>query len=128
MSASPNDPRDRLPLTAPVYHILLALADDPRHGYAILKEFEARSGGRVRLSAGTLYAAIKRLLAGGLIEETDAPSDVESDDARRRYYALTPLGRRVARAETERMADLVALAATKRLAPARGGSRGGDGP
>ena len=120
-----SDPLDHLPLTAPVYHILLALADDPRHGYAILKEVEAGSGGRVRLSTGTLYAALKRLLDGGLIEETPARREPDGDDARRRYYALTPLGRRVARAETERMADLVTLAAAKRLAPARGGGEEG---
>jgi DNA-binding PadR family transcriptional regulator len=120
-----QDPRDHLPLTAAVYHILLALVEDPRHGYAILKEVELRSAGKVMLSTGTLYAAIKRLLSGGLIEETSAPSKAESDDARRRYYALTPLGRRVARAETERMASLVALAAARDLVPAPEGSAGG---
>lgn len=120
-------PDDQLPLTAPVYHVLLALADDSRHGYAILKEVEARSNGKVRLSTGTLYAVIKRLLSGGLIEETQAPPEIESSDARRRYYALTPAGRDVARAEAERMAELVALAAIKNLAPARGGGRDGEG-
>lgn len=122
-----SDPRDHSPLTAPVYHVLLALADDPRHGYAILKEVEARSGGKVKLSTGTLYAVIKRLLSGGLIQETQAPPEVDRDDARRRYYTLTPAGRHVARAETERMAGLVALAATKNLAPAPGGGREGEG-
>lgn len=122
-----TDPRDHLPLTAPVYHILLALADDARHGYAILKEVETRSHGRLKLSTGTLYAAIKRLLGSGLIEETEARPEAQTDDARRRYYSLTPLGRSVARAETRRMADLVTLAASKDLAPAPGGNRGGEG-
>jgi len=122
-----TDPRDHLPLTAPVYHILLSLADDARHGYAILKEVETRSHGRLKLSTGTLYAAIKRLLGSGLIEETEAGPEAQTDDARRRYYSLTPLGRSVARAETRRMADLVTLAASKDLAPAPGGNRGGKG-
>ncbi len=125
---SEPDPEAQLPLTPPVYHILLALADECRHGYAIMKEVEAGSGGRVMLSTGTLYAAIKRLLEGGLIEETDDRPSPEEDDQRRRYYLLTRFGRKVARAETHRMADLIAAAQAKRLVPAsllEGGKRRG---
>ncbi len=115
MSEPTRDPEAQLPLTPPIYHILLALADDSRHGYAIMKEVEAGSGGRVMLSTGTLYAAIKRLLEGGLIEETDDRPSAEEDDQRRRYYLLTRFGRQVAQAETHRMADLIAAAQAKRL-------------
>ncbi len=128
MSEPTRDPEAQLPLTPPVYHILLALADDSRHGYAIMKEVEARSGGRVMLSTGTLYAAIKRLLEGGLIEETDDRPSAEEDDQRRRYYVLTRFGRQVARAETHRMAELISAAQAKRLVPESslgGGKRGG---
>ena len=117
MSEPKRDPEAQLPLTPPVYHILLALADDSRHGYAIMKEVEGRSGGRVMLSTGTLYAAIKRLLEGGLIEETDDRPSAEQDDQRRRYYLLTRFGRQVARAETNRMVDLITAAQAKRLVP-----------
>ncbi len=117
MSDPTRDPEAQLPLTAPVYHILLALVDDSRHGYAIMKEVEAGSGGRVMLSTGTLYAAIKRLLEGGLIEETDDRPSAEEDDMRRRYYVLTRFGRQVARAETHRMADLITAAQAKKLVP-----------
>ena len=104
-----------LPLSPPVFHILLALADRQRHGYAILKEVEARSGGRVVLSTGTLYSAIRRLVDGGMIRESAGPAGERATDERRRYYALTSLGRRVARAEAKRLADLVNEAARKRL-------------
>ncbi len=126
MSDPTRDPQAQLPLTPPVYHILLALTDESRHGYAIMKEVEARSGGRVMLSTGTLYAAIKRLLGGGLIEETDDRPSAEEDDQRRRYYVLTRFGRQVARAETHRMADLITVAQAKRLVPESllGGGRG----
>ena len=126
MSEPIRDPDAQLPLTPPVYHILLALADGSRHGYAIMKEVEAGSGGRVMLSTGTLYAAIKRLLEGGLIEETDDRPSAEEDDQRRRYYVLTRFGRQVARAETHRMADLITAAQAKRLVPESllGGGRG----
>ncbi len=126
MSDPTRDPQAQLPLTPPVYHILLALTDESRHGYAIMKEVEARSGGRVMLSTGTLYAAIKRLLGGGLIEETDDRPSAEEDDQRRRYYVLTRFGRQVARAETYRMADLITAAQAKRLVPESllGGGRG----
>ena len=83
---------DFLPLTAPVFHILLALADDERHGYAILQEVEARSRGSVRLGTGTLYTAIKRMLDWGLIEKAESRLDPALEDERRRYYRITPLG------------------------------------
>ncbi len=126
MSDPTRDPQAQLPLTPPVYHILLALTDESRHGSALRKEVEARSGGRVMLSTGTLYAAIKRLLGGGLIEETDDRPSAEEDDQRRRYYVLTRFGRQVARAETHRMADLITAAQAKRLVPESllGGGRG----
>lgn len=101
-------------LSTPVFHILLALVDRDRHGYAIIKEIEQRSGGEVVLSTGTLYAAIKRLVESGLIEQTDRPSS-PSDDERRRYYRLTTAGRLAARQEVERMAALVGVAQRKRL-------------
>lgn len=114
-------------LTPAVFQILLALADGERHGYAIMKDVEASTGGRVRLGPGTLYRSIKRMLADGLIEECDERPDPDLDDERRRYYRLTALGRRVARAEAERLAGLVQLARAKRLlhGPAPAPSAGG---
>ncbi len=119
-SDTTRDPEQELPLSPPVYHILLALAEHPCHGYAIMKEVEERSGGRVRLSTGTLYAAIKRLLNGDLISETDERPDPDDHDSRRRYYILTPFGRQVARAETHRMYELVGLAESRQLFAAPG--------
>ena len=89
-----------LPLTPPVFHVLIALADGQKHGYAVLKEVEERTGGKVQLSTGTLYAIIKRLLNDGLIEEIDERPD--GDDERRRYYSLTDFGKQVAMAEARR--------------------------
>jgi DNA-binding PadR family transcriptional regulator len=111
----PADPdiENQLPLSPPVFHVLIALADGEKHGYAILKEVEDRTSGRVRLSSGTLYAIIKRLLNEGLIEEIDErPAE---DDERRRYYALTVFGKKVAAAEAQRMEDMLAGARTKKL-------------
>ncbi len=115
MPKTPTSPHDFIPLTPPVFHILLAISDGARHGYAIIKEVEVRSRGDVRLSTGTLYAAIKRLLGDGLIEETDSGKAVANVDERRRYYCLTVLGRKVARAEVNRMIELVHVAEEKRL-------------
>jgi DNA-binding PadR family transcriptional regulator len=84
-----RDPRDLLPLTPAVLHVLLALADDERHGYEIMKEVEALTGGETRLGPGTLYGSIKRMLADGLIEESEERPDPELDDGRRRYYRMT---------------------------------------
>lgn len=104
-----------LPLTALSHAILIALADDALHGYAIRKAVEEQSGGAVRAGTGTMYAALQRMEDDGLIEET-APTEADVD-ARRRYYAITRLGRAVATAEANRLAALLELAARKRLGP-----------
>jgi DNA-binding PadR family transcriptional regulator len=103
------------PLTTPVFHILLSLVDGDLHGYAIIRDVEARTQGEVRLTASTLYAAIKRLLDVRLIQEVDAPA--ETGGAPRRCYRLTREGRRAARDEAERLARAVAMARDKRLLP-----------
>src|SRR5918911_1354855 len=110
-----RDPRSLLPLTPAVLQILLALADGERHGYGIMREVEGRSGGEGRLGPGTLYGSIKRMLADGLIEETDERPDPELDDERRRYYRLTDFGQRVAQLEARRLARLVDEARARRL-------------
>jgi DNA-binding PadR family transcriptional regulator len=102
-----------LPLTPPVFHVLIALADGEKHGYAILKEVEKRTGSKVQLSTGTLYAIIKRLLNDGLIQEIDERPD--QDDERRRYYALTAFGKSIAAAEAQRMEELLEAARAKKL-------------
>jgi DNA-binding PadR family transcriptional regulator len=104
-----------LPLTPAMLHVLLALADGDKHGYAIIKEVTRRTEGDVALGAGTLYALIKRLLADGLVVETDERPDPALDDERRRYYRLTPFGRDVAIAEVRRLETIVVQAKTKRL-------------
>ena len=106
-----------LPLTPPMLHTLVALADGDKHGYAIIKEIARRTDGSVRLSAGTLYALIRRAEADGLIIETDDRPDIALDDERRRYYRLTPLGRSVAAAEIERLESIVEMARAKKLVP-----------
>lgn len=111
------DPRSFLPLTHVVYHVLLSLSGAERHGYGIIKDVARRTDGRLELEAGTLYAAVKRLRDDGLIEEAEGPPDT---DARRRYYGLTPLGRTVLRAESERLEELVELARTAQVLPSRG--------
>ncbi|HJU92051.1 MAG TPA: PadR family transcriptional regulator [Pyrinomonadaceae bacterium] len=113
-------PEAWLPLTAPMFHILLALADKERHGYDIMREIDERSEKKVRLGPGTLYGSIKRMLSDGLIQELDERPDPELDDERRRYYRLTDLGRRVAVAEAERLERLVKSARSKKLLSARG--------
>ncbi|HLH04576.1 MAG TPA: helix-turn-helix transcriptional regulator [Bryobacteraceae bacterium] len=98
-----------LPLSPQVFHILVALAERDQHGYGIMQDVAARTGGKLRLSAGTLYGSIKRLLAQGLVvelRERERPRDAD-DDPRRRYYRLTTLGRKVAKAEAARMAELL---------------------
>jgi DNA-binding PadR family transcriptional regulator len=117
-------PEDLLPLTPAMLHVLLALAEGEKHGYAIIKEVARRTGGEVTLGAGTLYALIKRLLADGLIVETDDRPDPALDDERRRYYRLTQFGRDVAAADVRRLESIVAHARTLRLVPAPGKARG----
>lgn len=111
-----RDPLPFLPLTPAAFHVLLALADGPRHGYSILKEIEERTNGDVRLSTGTLYGLIKRFLDDELIVELPAEDDGHE---RRRPYRLTPFGRHVARAEAERLEQLVTAARGVRLLPER---------
>jgi len=101
----------------PVVHILVALADADRHGYAIMQEIAARTGGAVRLGPGTLYGSIKRMLHDGFIEELDERRDPAHDDVRRRYYRITPQGRKVAREEIGRLATLVRHARAAGLSP-----------
>ena len=103
------------PLTPAMFHVLLALAGDDLHGYAILKEVELRTGGKVRLSTGTLYGIIKRLLSDGLIVELRSRPAESNDDERRRYYRLTPQGRHVATAEAERMNEILSIARSRNL-------------
>jgi len=105
-----SDPQSVLPLPVAVFHILVALADEERHGYAIMQDVAARTGGKLRLSAGTLYGAIKRMLEDGLIEETAERPDAEYHDERRRYYRVTAFGREAAMAEAERLSQLVSQA------------------
>lgn len=107
------------PLPAATFHILLALAAEDRHGYGIIQDIAARTGGQLRLSPGTLYRSIQRMLEQGLIEETDERPAPELDDERRRYYRLTQRGRTVARAEASRLAGLVRLARAQGLVPGR---------
>ncbi len=108
-----------LPLQPAVFHILMALAEDDRHGYAIIQNVAERTGGAVRLSAGTLYRSIQRMLEEGLLIEVADRPDPEEDDERRRYYRITTLGRNVARAEAQRLIDLVKMARASGFVPKR---------
>ena len=114
-SRASEDAATLLPLPATVFHVLVALAGDDLHGYAIMQDVSDRTG--VRLSPGALYTAIPRMLEQGLVTELRRPPDPAArDDARRRYYRLTPFGRAVARAEANRLADLVQHARAQGLA------------
>lgn len=106
-----------LPLQPTAFHILLSLTDEDRHGYAIILEVARRTQGELKLSAGTLYRSIQRLLETGLIVETRTRPAPEMDDERRRYYRLTPLGRAVAEAEAGRLRDLLKMARSCGVAP-----------
>ncbi len=99
-----------LPLPPATFHILVALADQDRHGYAIIQDVAARTSGELKLSPGTLYRSIQRMLEDGLIVEPRERPAPEADDERRRYYRITPLGEAVARAETRRLTQLVRFA------------------
>jgi len=112
-----SEAEERLPLPPATLHILLALADDERHGYAILQDIEARTGGDLRLSAGTLYRSVARMVEQGLITEV-AARRTRADDERRRYYRITPFGTAVARAELRRLEQLVRLGRARGLSPA----------
>jgi DNA-binding PadR family transcriptional regulator len=104
-----------LPLSAASFHILLALADGERHGYALIKDIEEETGGAIRLGTGTLYRIVRQLLDDGWIAE----SPRVDPDPRRRFYRLTPRGREVAKAEARRLAGVVSLAQRRHLLPAR---------
>ena len=104
-------------LPLPIFHILVSLADQDRHGYAIMQEVDVRTDRQLRLGPGTLYGSIKRLLHDGLIEELDERPDPENDDVRRRYYRITPRGRKAAIEESSRLAKLLRQARASGLAP-----------
>jgi DNA-binding PadR family transcriptional regulator len=108
-----------LPLPEATFHILMALADEDRHGYAIMQDVAARTGGGLKLSPGTLYRSIQRLLEQGLIAELATRPPARLDDERRRYYRLTPFGRAAARAESRRLARMLELARASGLAPGK---------
>ena len=113
-------PDSFLPLQPATFHILIALAEEDRHGYAILQEVAERTGGKVRMGAGTLYRSIQRMLEQGLITETTERPAPELDDERRRYYRITRLGAAVVRAEAQRLSQMLAMARDSGLAPGRG--------
>ena len=115
-----------LPLTPAVFHILLALSDGEKHGYAIMRVVKETTDGDMVLGPGTLYGAIKRLQRANFIIESDYRPDPVIDDARRRYYELTDLGRRVLVAESERLANMVEYARRKDLLGAEGAHYGGE--
>jgi DNA-binding PadR family transcriptional regulator len=108
-----KSPQEALPLTPPVFHILLALAGEERHGYGIMQDVSEQTEGALQLGPGTLYGCLKRMLAAGLVEESDERPDPSLDDERRKYYRMTAFGRRVARAEAQRLAGAVTVAMAK---------------
>src|SRR5512142_2379628 len=114
-----RSPESFLPLKPHWFHVLLSLTDQEQHGYGIMQEVLERTGGKVRLWPATLYGTLKRLIDADLIEESDERPSPELDDARRRYYRLTRLGRRVLAAESERLEDLVRVIRAKRGIPER---------
>ena len=103
-----------LPLKPHWFHVLLSLADQDQHGYGIMQEVLDRTSGKVRLWPATLYGTLKRLIDASLIEQSEDRPAAEEDDARRRYYRLTPLGRSVLKAESERLEDLIRVVQSKR--------------
>ncbi len=112
-----RDPQSLLPLTSLTFHVLLALADAPRHGYGIIKEVEERTKGSIVLETGTLYAGIKRMRDGELIEVVPKSELPSQEDSRRRTYRLTPFGLLVLRAETARLSELLVIASDKKVLP-----------
>lgn len=112
-------PQALLPLPPATFHILMSIAEEDRHGYAIIRDVAARTEGALKLSAGTLYRSIQRMLEQGLLIETRERPDPELDDERRRYYRITQFGRVVARAEARRLAELIKLARECGFAPGK---------
>jgi DNA-binding PadR family transcriptional regulator len=110
---APQSSHEQGPLSPAVFHILLALADEERHGYGIMQDVAHQTGNALRLGPGTLYGCLKRMLAAGLVEESDERPDPALDDERRRYYRMTALGKRVVHAEAERLYGAVTAARTK---------------
>ena len=108
-----------LPLPPATFHILLALVDQERHGYAIIQDVEERTDGELRLSAGTLYRSVARMVEQGLIAEVLKRPAARDDDERRRYYRITPLGTAVAKAEARRLTQLVRMARAAGFTPSR---------
>ncbi len=109
--AKSTDVEALLPLPLPIFHMLLALTEGERHGYALKREILRRTDGKLNLASGALYGSINKMLEHGFIEESEERPDLHLDDERRRYYRITPLGRRVAEAEAVRLQQLVRLAA-----------------
>jgi DNA-binding PadR family transcriptional regulator len=120
MKPCEQSPDDSLPLSPAVFHILLALADGERHGYAIMREVERSTHGKARMGPGTLYGAVKKLLMNKLIEEVESVSGSERDDERRRYYRLTGWGTRVLNAELSRLRAILQMAKGRKLVTPRG--------
>ena len=113
------DPRDLLPLPPHDFHVLLALLEAPRHAYGLARAVDDDDGS-VRLEIGSLYRILARLTTAGLIEDFDPPAAAEGHEARRRYYRITTLGRRVAAAEADRLAGVLRLARRRHLLPSKG--------
>ena len=117
MAADDPRPESLLPLQPATFHILLSLAEEDRHGYAIIQDVAARTGGGVKLSAGTLYRSIQRMLEQDLLIEVTSRPAAADDDERRRYYRITAFGEKVARAEARRLSELVRLAKASGFVP-----------
>ncbi len=111
------DPSELLPLPSAVFHILMSLTEEDRHGYGIIQDVLTQTHGSLKLSPGTLYRSIQRMLEQGLIVETEERPDPEWDDERRRYYRITPFGRAAGLAETQRLNNLVKLARANGFVP-----------
>lgn len=103
------------PLPSAAFQILLSLADGDLHGYAVMRQVQEQTNGRMRLGPGTLYSSIQGLLEGGFIQEADQTGEASVEQARRRYYRLTPSGRKLAHTEAERLADLLRVARSKKI-------------
>ena len=114
-----NEADALLPLPLATFHILVALADEDRHGYAIMQDVTQRTAGALKLGAGTLYRSVQRMLEQGLISEVSTRPAPELDDERRRYYRITPFGRTVARAEARRLSQMLKLARASGFAPGK---------